>query len=48
MRLRLVKLQAENSQVWKIRVEKLGGNWQDFDKILHYQGLSYIPEIIKT
>ena len=26
MRLRLVELQAENSQVRKIRVEKLGGN----------------------
>ena len=48
MRLRLVELQVENSQAQKIRVEKLGGNWEDSDRILHYQDLSYIPEIIRT
>ena len=48
MRLRLVELQAENSQARKIRVEKLGGNWEDSDRIFHYQGLPYIPEIIRT
>ena len=29
MRPRLVELQVENGQVWKIRVEKLGRNWED-------------------
>ena len=47
MRLRLVKLQAKYSQARKIRVEKLGENLEDSDGILHYQGLPYIPEIIK-
>ena len=48
MRLRLVELQAEESQVRKIGVEKLCGNWEDSDGILHYQCLPYIPKIIRT
>ena len=48
MKLRLVELQAENGQVRKIRAEKLGRNWQNSNKILHHQGLPYIPEIIRT
>ena len=48
MRLRLVELQAEDGQVWKIRAEKLGGNWEDSDRILYHQSLPYVPEIIRT
>ena len=48
IRLKLVELQAEDSQARKIRAEKLGRNWEDFDGILHQQGLLYIPEIIRT
>ena len=48
MRLRLVELQAEDGQARKIRAEKLGGNWEDSDRILHHQGLLYVPEIIRT
>ena len=48
MRLRLVELQAEDGQARKIRAEKLGRNWEDSDRIFYYQGLPYIPEIIKT
>ena len=48
MRLRLVELQAEDGQAQKIRAEKLGGNWEDSDRILHHQGLPYVPEIIRT
>ena len=48
MRLKLVKLQAEDGQARKIRAEKLGRNWEDSDRILHHQSLSYVPEIIKT
>ena len=43
-----MELQAEDGQTWKIRAEKLGGNWEDFDKILHHQGLPYISKIIRT
>ena len=48
MRLRLVELQVEDGQARKIRAEKLGGNWEDSDRILYHQGLPYVPEIIKT
>ena len=48
MRLRLVELQAEDGQAQKIRAEKLGKNWKDSNRILHHQGLLYIPEIIRT
>ena len=48
MRLRLVKLQAEDGQARKIRAEKLGKNWEDLDGILHHQGLLYVSEIIRT
>ena len=48
MRLRLVELQTEDGQARKIRVEKLGGIWEDSNRILHYQSLPYVPEIIRT
>ena len=48
MRLRLVELQAEDSQARKIKVEKLGRNWEYLDGILDYQGLPYIHEVIRT
>ena len=28
--------------------EQLVKNWQDIDGVLHYQGLLYVPEIIRT
>ena len=36
MRLGLVELQAKDGQVQKIRVEKLGENWKDSNKILYH------------
>ena len=36
IKLMLVELQSENGQAQKIRVEELGGNWQDSDRILYY------------
>ena len=48
MKLRLVELQAEDGQAQKIRAEKLGGNWQDCNEILHHQGLLYLFQTIRT
>ena len=48
MRLRLVELQVEDSQAWKIGAEKLGGNWEDFNRILYHKDLPYVPKIIRT
>ena len=48
MRPRLVELLIEDCQVWKNRVEKLGRNQENSNRILHHQGLPYVPEIIGT
>ena len=32
----------------KLRVEQLVKDWQDIESILHYQGLPYVSEIIRT
>ena len=40
-------MQAEDGHAQKIRAEKLGGNLEDSDGILHHQGLPYVPEIIR-
>ena len=47
MTLRLVELQAENSQARKIRAEKLGKNWKNSDGILYHQGLPCVFEIVR-
>ena len=49
MRLRLQELQDENDQAWKVRTEQPGNtDWNDIDDVLHYQGFSYVPEILRT
>ena len=47
MRLRLVELQLSDKEAQRIRVEGLNGN-EELDKILHHQGLLFVPEIIQT
>ena len=48
MRLRLYKLQAKDKHACKLRAEQLVKDWQDINGVLHHQGLSYVPEIIRT
>ena len=50
MRLRLQELQAENQQARKLRADQQPGQqgWEDIDGVLHYQGLLYIPKLIRT
>ena len=52
LRLRLQELQEEDKQAWKIRVEQLGQlekeDWKNINRVLHHQGLPYVPEIIQT
>ena len=50
MRLRLHELQAEDEQARKLRADQQLGQqgWDDIDRILHHQGLPYVPEIIRT
>ena len=50
MKLRLHKLQAKDKQVRKLRANQQPGRqgWEDINGVLHYQGLLYAPEIIRT
>lgn len=47
MRLRLQELQKEDEQARKTRAKHSEG-WDDIERVLHYQSLPYIPEIIRT
>ena len=47
MRLRLQELQSEDKQTRKFRMEQPVKDWQDIKSVLYYQGLPYIPEIIR-
>ena len=46
MRLKLQKLQDKDKQAQKVRAKYLEG-WNNIKKVLHYQGLFYILEIIQ-
>ena len=48
MRLRLQELQSKDKQARKLRAEQPVKDWQDIKGVLHYQGLPYVPEIIRT
>ena len=50
MRLRLYKLQAKDEKAQKLRADQQLGQqgWDDIDRVLHQQGLLYVPEIIRT
>ena len=45
MRLRLYKLQAKDEQARKTKAKHSKG-WDDINRVLHHQGLSYVSEII--
>ena len=50
MRLRLHKLQAKDEQAWKLQADQQLGqqSWDNINRVLYYQDLPYIPEIIQT
>ena len=48
MRLRLSELQELDDEARKCRVEKLKSDYEEVDEVLHYQGLLFVPEIIRT
>ena len=48
MRLRLQELQETNSEAQKIRATELQEGWEEVDRVLHHQGLPYVPEIIRS
>ena len=51
MGLKLAKLQESDAEAPKIRAEELKeglDKYVDVNKVLHYQGLAFVPEIIQS
>ena len=46
--LRLSELQESDYEAQKIRAEGLKNDYEEIDGVLHYQGLSFVPEAIQT
>ncbi len=38
----------EDQEAWRIREQGLKEGWEEIKEVLHYQGLPYMPEIVRT
>lgn len=48
MRLRLLELSESDSEAKKLKNKDLLEDWEDVGGLLQYQGLLYVPEIIRS
>ncbi len=48
MRMRLLELQDDDKEAMKLRSEGLPGACEDIKQVLHYQGLPYVPKVIRS
>ncbi len=48
MRIRLPELQDDDKEAMKLRSEGLPEGWEDIEQVLHYQGLPYVPKVIRS
>ena len=48
MRLQLPELQDENEEAKALRAVGLPEGWEEVEGVFQYQGLPYIPEIIRS
>ena len=48
MKLRLPKLQDEDRGAKVLRAGGLPEGWEEVEEVLQYQGLPYVPEIIRS
>ncbi len=48
MRMRLSELQEDDKEAMKLRSEGLPEGWEDIEQVLHYQGLPYVPKVIRS
>ncbi len=46
--MRLPELQDDNKEAMKLRSERLPEGWEDIKQVLHYQGLPYVPKVIRS
>ncbi len=47
MRMRLPELQDDDKEAMQLRSEGLLEGWEDIEQVLHYQGLPYVPKVIR-
>ncbi len=45
--MRLPKLQDDDKKAKTLRSEGLSESWEDIKQMLYYQGLPYIPKVIR-
>lgn len=48
IKIRLSELCNEDKKAKKLKTKGLPESWENFDKILHYQNLFYIPKVIHS
>ncbi len=48
MRMRLPELKDEDKEAMKLRSEGVLEGWEDIEQVLHYQGLPYVPKVIRS
>ncbi len=48
MRMRLPELQDDDTEAMKLRSQGLSAGWEDIEQVLHYQGLPYVPKLIRS
>ncbi len=46
--MRLPELQDDDKEAMKLRSEGLPEDWEDIEQVLHYQGLPYVPKVIRS
>ncbi len=46
--MRLPELQDDDKEAMKLRSEGLPEGWEDIEQLLHYQGLPYVPKVIRS
>ncbi len=46
--MRLPELQDEDKEAMKLRSEGLPEGWKDIEQVLYYQGLPYVPKVIRS
>ncbi len=48
MRMRLPELQDDDKEAMNLSSEGLPEGWEDIEQVLHYQGLLYVPKVIRS
>ncbi len=48
MKMRLPELQDNDKEAMKLRSKRLSEGWEDIEQVLHYQGLPYVPKVIRS